>query len=140
MGHRAWHGNPALTAPRWVLAKIGFMVAQPGLDAAYHQHLVVLTRARRAVADVATSRKRLELEISELEAQTDDQPTPGITGQLAELRRQYAQLTAREKRVTDASRRLMAEIDAFRASKEATKATHTAAEEAAETFRAEVSR
>jgi hypothetical protein len=148
----AWHSSPVASAPRWVLCKVGFWVAQPGLDAAYQQQLVVLTRARRAVADVATSRKRLELQIGELERQANEQKDPrrkandvsqgdtadqsqttrGIGGQLADLRRQYGGMQAKEERVTAASRRLMAEIDAFRTGKEATKAAYTAAEEAAE--------
>ena len=42
-------------------------------------------------------------------------------------------LQAREERAAATSQRLMAEINAFRAGKEATKAAYTAAEEAAET-------
>jgi phage shock protein A len=156
----AWRGSSASSAPRWVLGKVGFWVAQPGLAAAYRQQLVVLTRARRTVADVATSRKRLELRIGELERQASEQEDPrrkagdasqgdtagqsqttrGITGQLADLRRQYGDMQAKEERVTAASRRLMAEIDAFRTGKEATKAAYTAAGEAAGAVRAEVSR
>jgi len=43
--------------------------ARPDLDTAYERQLEVLTRARRAVADVATSRKRLELQANQLEQQ-----------------------------------------------------------------------
>jgi hypothetical protein len=156
----AWHGSPALSAPRRVLGKLGFWVARPGLDAAYQQQLVALTRARRAVADVATSRKRLELQIVELERRADEQEDPGskagdashggatdqsrttgdVTGQLAGLRRQYADMQAKEERVTAASRRLMAEVDAFRTGKEATEAAYTAVEEAAGAVWAELSR
>jgi hypothetical protein len=63
-----------------------------------------------------------------------------IAGQLAGQRRQYGDMQAKEERVTAASRRLMAEIDAFRAGKEATKAAYTAAGEAAGAVWAEVSR
>ena len=156
----AWRRSPAPSASRQALGKIGFWVARPGLDAAYQQQLVALTRVRRTVADVATSRKRLELQISELERQAGEPGDPGskasdasqsgVTGQglaarrateqLGDLRRQYAGLQAKEERVTAASRRLMAEINAFQASKEATKAAYTAAEEAAEAVWAEVSR
>lgn len=156
----AWHSSSVSSAPRRVLGTAGFWVAQPGLAAAYRQQLVVLTRARRAVADVATSRKRLELRIGELERRASEQEDPrrkagdasqggtagqgqttrGIAGQLADLRRQYGDMQAKEERVTAASRRLMAEIDAFRAGKEAAKAAYTAAGEAAEAVWAEVSR
>jgi chromosome segregation ATPase len=156
----SWASGSAPSAPRRVLGKIGFWVAVPGLDAAYQQHLVALTRVRRAVADVATSRKRLELQIGELERQVGEQPDPSgkpsdtsqggtadqnratrdVTERLAELRRQYADMQAKEDRVTAASRRLMAEIDAFRTGKEATEAAYTAAEEAAQSVWAEIIR
>jgi hypothetical protein len=43
--------------------------ARPDLDTAYERQLEKLTRVRRAVADVATSRKRLELQANQLELQ-----------------------------------------------------------------------
>lgn len=155
----AWHGSSVSSAPRWALGRVGFWVAQPGLAAAYQQQLVVLMRSRRTVADVATSRKRLELQIGELERQASEQEDPrrkasdarqgdtagqsqttrDITGQLADLRRRYGDMQAKEERVTAASRRLMAEINAFRAGREAVKAAYTAAEEAAGAVWAEVS-
>jgi phage shock protein A len=112
-----------------MLGKIGFWIAQPGLDAAYQQHFAELQRARRAVADVATSRKRLELQIAELERQADTGQE--ASGRLTHLRRQYAGMRVQEQRVAAASRRLMAEINAFKTGKEATKTAYTAAEEAA---------
>jgi phage shock protein A len=156
----ACSSRQARDAPRRVLGKIGFWVAQSGLEAAYQQQLAALARARRAVADVATSRKRLELQVGELERQGGEQADPGtgagdasrrgaaersqatrdVTGQLAELRRQYAEMRAKEERVAAAGRRLMAEVDAFRTGKEATKAAYMAAEEAAEAVRAQMSR
>lgn len=66
---RVWHGRLAPSAPRQLLSKIGFWVAMAGLNAAYHQHPGTLRRVRRAVADVATTRKRLELQIGHLERQ-----------------------------------------------------------------------
>jgi hypothetical protein len=138
--HSAWRGRPGSEARR-TLGQIGFWIAQPGLDTAYQRQLVAFQRSRRNVADVATARKRLELQIAELERQADkpDDPnrkTPDTgqgnsTEQLAELRRQHSGLQAREERVTAVSRRLMAKINAFRAGKEATEAAYTAAEEAA---------
>jgi phage shock protein A len=147
-------------AEKWVagvLGKIGFRVALPGLDAAYQQQLVALSRVRRAAADVATSRKRLELQIADLERQADEQGNPGskdsdgdaadqshtdrdVIRQLADLRRQYTEMQAKEERITAANRRLMAEINAFRTGKEATEAAYTGAEEAARAVWAEMSR
>ena len=128
--YRTWRGMPASREASRMLGKIGFWVAQPGLDAAYRQHFGELQRVRRAVADVATSRKRLELQIAELERQADT--GQDAAGQLTQLRRRYAAMQAQEERVTAASRRLMAEINAFKTGAEATKTAYTAAEEAAE--------
>jgi chaperonin cofactor prefoldin len=158
--HRAWHSRPASVAQRWLLGKIGLWAAGPGLDAAYRRQLLELTRVRRAAADLATRRKRLELQISELERQAGQPADPGLramqasqvdgadqgqtarglTGQLDDLRRRYAEMQAKEERVTAASVRLQAEIHAFRAGKDTTKAAYTAAEQAAEAVWAEVSR
>jgi hypothetical protein len=138
--HSAWRGRPRSEARR-MLGKIGFWIAQPGLDATYRRQLIALQRSRRDVAAVATARKRLELQIAELEGHVGQPPDPGregagqrnITGQLAELRREHANLRAGEERVTAVSRRLIAEINAFRAGKEATMAAYAAAEDAAKT-------
>jgi hypothetical protein len=136
----AWRGR-AGTEARRMLGKIGFWVAQPALDAACQRQLVAFRRSRRDVADVATSRKRVELQIAELERQAGEPDDPArqdpgadrsdITEQLAELRRQDADLRAGEEQVTAVSRRLMAEINALRAGKEAIRAAYMAAEEAA---------
>jgi len=131
-----WRGTRASREASRMLGKIGFWIAQPGLNAAYQQHFAELQRARRAVADVATSCKKLELQIAELERQADT--APDIAGQLTHLRRQYADMQAKEERVTAASRRLIAEINAFETGKEATKTAYTAAEEAAQAVWTEV--
>jgi hypothetical protein len=69
--HSAWR------EARRMLGKIGFWVAQPGLDAAYQRQLVALQRSRRDVADLATTCKRLELQIAALERQADQPEDPG---------------------------------------------------------------
>ena len=159
MGHQIRMPSEAEKWVAAVLGKIGFRVALPGLDAAYQQQLVVLSRVRRCVATVATSRKRLELRISELERQANETEAPGgkamdasqvdaagqdqttrdVTGQLAGLRLQYAGMQAKERRVHAANRRLFAEVTAFRTSKDAIKAAYTAAEEAAKAVSAAAS-
>jgi hypothetical protein len=146
--HNAWRGRPGTEARR-TLGKIGFWVAQPGLEAACQRQLVALQRSRRDVADVATAAKRLALRIAELERKAGESGKPGsqapdvgqggtpgqgdTTEQLAELRRQHAGLQARQEQTTAASKRLMAEINALQAGKEAIEAAYTAAEEAAKT-------
>ena len=140
--HSVWRGRPGSEARR-MLGKVGLWIAQPGLDAAYQRQLEALQRSRRNVADVATACKRLELQIAALERQADQGEDPGrkVMGEgrgstaeeLAELRRQHADLQAKEEGAAAVSRRLMIEINAFRTGAEATKAAYTAAEEAAKT-------
>src|SRR5499427_6005567 len=119
------------------------------LDYSYQQQVEMLTRVRRGVADVATSRKRVELQMNSLqkevtrrENQARDalgkgredlaraalQNKAGLQGQLNDLQGQYAQLQDQEEKLTLASQRLQAKVDAFRTKKETIKATYTAAE------------
>lgn len=129
----AWRGRPGSEARR-TLGRLGFWIARPALDAACQRQLEALQRSRRDVADVATAAKRLELHIADLERQADDgRGHSNTTEQLAELRRQHADLQAKEERATALSQRLMTEINAFRAGKEATESAYTAAEEVVNT-------
>jgi phage shock protein A len=59
----------------------------PDLDAAYRRQLETLARVRRAVAAVATSRKKLELRLSQLE-QESSKPEGEPTSEVREVRRQ----------------------------------------------------
>ncbi|SEF45172.1 phage shock protein A (PspA) family protein [Thermomonospora echinospora] len=119
------------------------------LDYSYQRQLEMLQKVRRGVADVATSRKRLELQIQQLEQQQNkltDQGKKalqvgredlarealtrraGLDSQLSDLRVQYQNLQGEEEKLTLASQRLQAKVDAFRTRKETIKATYTAAE------------
>jgi phage shock protein A len=119
------------------------------LDYSYQQQVEMLTRVRRGVADVATSRKRVELQMNSLqkevtrrENQARDALSKGredlaraalqnkasLQGQLNDLQGQYSQLQEQEEKLTLASQRLQAKVDAFRTKKETIKATYTAAE------------
>src|SRR5438874_678866 len=119
------------------------------LDYSYQRQLEMLQKVRRGVADVATSRKRLELQMNQinqqsgkLEKQAKDALAAGredlarealsrrqsAQGQLNDLQAQYAQLQAEEEKLTVASQRLQAKVDTFRTRKETIKATYTAAE------------
>ena len=149
--HGVSRSRPVASAQYWLLGMIGSWAMGSGLEAAHQRLLLTLSRARRASADVATSRKRLELRISELERQADETEAPGgkamdasqvdaagqaqttrdVTEQLADLRRQYADMQAKEQRVHAANQRLFAEVNAFRTSKDDIKAAYIAAEEAA---------
>ena len=119
------------------------------LDHSYQRQLEILTKIRRGVADVATSRKRVELQLDALEQQADrlasqraaalnagkhalaDQARAReaeVQEQLSELRSQFLILTGDEEKLTAASQRLAAKVNAFRTQKETIKATYTAAE------------
>jgi phage shock protein A len=119
------------------------------LDYSYQRQLEMLTKVRRGVADVATSRKRVELQMNQLQQQSsklEDQARKALSmgredlarealtrkssaqSQLNDLQVQYAQLQSEEEKLTIASQRLQAKVDAFRTRKETIKATYTAAE------------
>jgi phage shock protein A len=119
------------------------------LDYSYQRQLELLTKVRRGVADVATSRKRVELQMNQLQQSSnklEDQARKALSmgredlarealtrkssaqSQLNDLQAQYAQLQGEEEKLTIASQRLQAKVDAFRTRKETIKATYTAAE------------
>ena len=119
------------------------------LDYSYQRQLEMLQKVRRGVADVATSRKRLELQMNQinqqsgkLEKQAKDalgagredlarealSRRQGAQSQLSDLQAQYAQLQGEEEKLTLASQRLQTKVDTFRTRKETIKATYTAAE------------
>jgi phage shock protein A len=119
------------------------------LDYSYQRQLEMLQKVRRGVADVATSRKRIELQMNTINQQSgklekqardalgagrEDLAREALTrrstaqGQLADLQAQYAQLQGEEEKLTLASQRLQVKVDTFRTRKETIKATYTAAE------------
>jgi phage shock protein A len=118
------------------------------LDYSYQKQLELLQKVRRGVADVATSRKRLELQLQQLQAQADKLEgqgrqalaagredlarealtrRSGVQQQIADLQTQHAALQGEEEKLTLASQRLQAKVDAFRTKKETIKATYSAA-------------
>jgi hypothetical protein len=146
-------GPPLVVPPESVLRPPD---PREALDVSYQRKLEALQRVRCGVAEVATSRKRVELQVSQLEesvarlasqrevALNDDrQDLAGearareavAKEQLSELHRQLLILTGEEEKLTAASQRLAAKVDALRVQKETTKATYTAAE-ATQTARA----
>ncbi len=119
------------------------------LDYSYQKQLELLQKVRRGVADVATSRKRVELQMTQLQQQgsklhgqaqkalgagREDLAREALTRRSAlqqqteDLQAQHAQLQAEEEKLTLASQRLQAKVEAFRTRKETIKATYTAAE------------
>ncbi|MCC9306056.1 PspA/IM30 family protein [Kitasatospora sp. RB6PN24] len=119
------------------------------LDYSYEKQLDLVQKVRRGLADVATSRKRVELQITQLdqssaklEGQAQQALAVGredlarealsrraaVTSQITDLRGQETSLQAEEEKLTLASQRLQAQVDAFRTRKETVKASYTAAE------------
>ncbi|MDN5634297.1 MAG: PspA/IM30 family protein [Brevibacterium sp.] len=119
------------------------------LDYSYQKQLELLQKVRRGVADVATSRKRLELQMTQLEQQQTKLSgqaqkamemdredlarealtrKSGLDQQITDLQGQHEGLQAEEQKLTMASQRLQAKVDAFRTRKETIKATYNAAE------------
>ena len=119
------------------------------LDYSYEQQLEMVLKVRRGLADVATSRKRVELQVHQLQlsagklqdqaqqalaAGSEDLARAALTrraavaSQISDLQGQQASLQAEEEKLTLAVQRLQAKVDAFRTRGETIKATYTAAE------------
>jgi len=117
------------------------------LDLTYEKQLENLQKVRRALADVATARKRLELQANDLKAQADKLQAQAkqalaqgnedlarealsrratIGEQLEGLGTQHAQVDAQEKSLTQTQQKLSAQIESFRTKKETLKATYQA--------------
>jgi phage shock protein A len=119
------------------------------LDYSYEQQLETVQKVRRGLADVATSRKRVELQVKQLQlsaGKLQDQARQAlsagredlaraaltrraaVTSQISDLQDQRESLQGEEEKLTLASQRLQAQVDAFRTRKESLKAAYTAAE------------
>ena len=118
------------------------------LDYSYEKQLELLQKVRRGVADVATSRKRIELQLqglSQKESTLEEQARAalaqgredlarealtrrsGLHQQIADLQGQLAQLQQQEEKLTVAAQQLQSKVESFRTRKETIKATYSAA-------------
>ena len=119
------------------------------LDYAYQRQLEMHQKVKRGLLDVATARKRLEMQGEQLQAKASklhDQAKramelgqedlarealtrrAAIEPELEALKAQHATLAAEEAKLSEASRRLQTHLDQLRTRKETIKATYTAAE------------
>ena len=119
------------------------------LDYSYQRQLELLQEMRRGIADVATARKRLELQAQQLQrssgklegqardalgAKREDLARQALTrraairNELGELEAQHEQLKAQEDKLVEGSRRVEQHIQQFRTRKETMKAQYTASE------------
>lgn len=137
-----------------VKAKINIIVnrfedPRETLEYSYQKQMELLQNVRRGVAEVATSKKRLELQKARLKMnmdQFDAQAKQAVTQsrddlarmalerktalkvQANELDRQILDLNDRQQKLQAAEARLATKVEAFRARKEAIKAQYSAAE------------
>jgi phage shock protein A len=119
------------------------------LDLSYEKQVEQLQKVRRGVADVATARKRLELQAQGLQKQADKLQTQAkaalqqgnedlarealsrraaLGEQLAELKTQHDSISEQEQKLIDTSQQLQTRVEQFRTKKETLKASYTAAE------------
>ncbi|HYH50450.1 MAG TPA: PspA/IM30 family protein [Acidimicrobiia bacterium] len=119
------------------------------LDYSYQRQMEMLQKVKRGLLDVATARKRLEMQGEQLQAKAaklHEQAKRAmelgqeqlarealtrratIEPELETLKAQHASLSAEEVKLTEASKRLTAHLDALRTRKETIKAQYTAAE------------
>src|SRR5665213_2841464 len=122
------------------------------LDLSYEQQLENVTKVKRAVADVATARKRVEIQAEQLKSQGDklaeqakaalgqgNEPLArealtrreAIAGQLKDLEVQHASIDDQQQKLEATATKLQSQVEAFRMRKETIKATYTAAEASA---------
>lgn len=123
------------------------------LDESYRAQLALLQQVRRGVADVATSRKRVELQITQLDqqgAQLDQEARTAVAGgdddgaraaltrkltlekAVADLTSQHAGLKTEEDKLEDSAQQIQVRIEEFRLRKDTLSARHTAAAARAE--------
>jgi len=119
------------------------------LDYSYEEQQKLLQNVKRGIADVTTSKKRLQLQSDKLEqslVRLDTQARDAVAAgredlarqalerktlaqqQLQDLDVQVQQLEAQQDKLTSSERQLSAKIEAFRSQKEVIKAQYSAAE------------
>jgi phage shock protein A len=137
-----------------VKAKISKMLdraedPQETLDYSYEKQLELLQNVKKGIADVVTSKKRLQLQSGKLEQQVvklDTQARQALSAgredlaraalerkqlaqnELQSLDQQVTELEEQQQRLTENEQKLRAKIEAFRTKKEVIKAQYSAAE------------
>jgi phage shock protein A len=119
------------------------------LDYSYEKQLQLLQNVKRGLADLVTSKRRLQLQRDQVQAQLDklDEQArqalaanredlartaltrkAGIQSQVENLDAQIASLEQQQQKLTDAEQKLQTKIETFRTTKEAIKAQYTASQ------------
>jgi len=147
---------PGLIAREWtdIKAKISKLLDRaedPGetLDYAYERQIEQLQNVKKGIADVVTSKKRLQLQESTLDQQADKLDSQArqamsagrddlaraalerktlIVGEVQSLDKQVAELESEQEKLTASEEQLRTKVEAFRSKKEVIKAQYSAAE------------
>ncbi|MFZ3148778.1 MAG: PspA/IM30 family protein [Methanothrix sp.] len=119
------------------------------LDVSYEKQLALLQNVKRGVAEVTTSKKRLELQKAKLQMSLDKldgqakealqagredlarkalENKASLQAQSATLDQQIADLQEQQQKLMDAESRLATKVEAFRTKKETIKAQYSAAD------------
>jgi phage shock protein A len=119
------------------------------LDYSYEKQLQLLQNVKRGLADLVTSKRRLQLQhdkiqqdMAKLDAQAQQalgqnredlarlalQRKIAVQGQLENLDQQISQLQQQQQKLSDAEQRLQTKVETFRTTKESIKAQYTAAQ------------
>ena len=133
------------------ISKLLDRAEDPGetLEYSYQKQMELLQNVKKGIADVVTSKKRLQLQSDKLEQQVvklDTQARQALSAGNEELARaalerkqvaqtelqgldqQVAELEAQQEKLTDSEQKLRGKIEAFRTKKEVMKAQYSAAE------------
>src|SRR3954447_8420463 len=119
------------------------------LDYSYQKQLEALQNVKKGIADVVTSKKRLQMQSDKLEqsvvkldtqarqalaagqedlARTALERKQGLQAELQSLDQQVSELEAQQQKLTDSEQKLRGKLEAFRTKKEVIKAQYSAAE------------
>jgi phage shock protein A len=119
------------------------------LDYSYEEQLRQLQNVKRGIADVATAKKRLELQYTSMQQQVEKLDSQArdalkanredlarealtrktaVQGQLEGLMQQGQQLEAQQQKLVEGEKTLSSRVEAFRTQKEVIKAQYSAAE------------
>src|SRR5690242_9938100 len=144
-------GGRMSTVVKAKISKLLDRAEDPGetLDYGYNKQLELLQNVKKGIADVVTSKKRLQMQQSQLEQQVVKLDTQArqalaqgredlaraalerktvVQGELQTLDSQVAELEKQQESLTENEQKMRAKIEAFRTKKEVIKAQYSAAE------------
>jgi phage shock protein A len=144
-------GGRMSTVVKAKISKLLDRAEDPGetLDYGYNKQLELLQNVKKGIADVVTSKKRIQMQQGQLEQQVVKLDTQArqalaqnredlaraalerkavVQGELQSLDTQVAELEKQQESLTENEQKMRAKIEAFRTKKEVIKAQYSAAE------------